>query len=191
MSTYQEDVFAIAELMTGWQHRDLAQWDQMRKLFHDDGTIEISWYKGLFSKFVDASMGMGQSDFRTKHMVASPVVTFNGNKAIVETNAIIVGENVVLGLGCVCHDRFYDRAEKRDGVWKLVNRQAIYDMSYFTFPMGLRELDQEVINRYPREYAALAYVLEKSGFPLKVKPITKGSDEEKALKAEAQAWLAS
>src|SRR6266851_1971608 len=80
-----EDRQSIADLMTGWIHRDLAEWDKLRELFHPDGTIEITWFEGLASDFVDGSMRMGESDFRTKHFISAPVVTFNGNKAIVET----------------------------------------------------------------------------------------------------------
>jgi SnoaL-like domain len=191
MQTYLEDRLSIADLMTGWIHRDLAQWDQLRALFHTDGTIEVTWFEGLASEFIDASMRMGASDLRTKHFIASPVVTFNGNKAIVETNAIIVGENVALGLGCESHNRFYDLIEKRNGVWKIVKRQSVYDMGSFTFPGAPVEIDKEIVARYPREYAPLAYLLEKSGFPVKRLYATKGSALEKTMKAEAQAWLAN
>ena len=191
MQTYLEDRLNIADLMTGWIHRDLAQWDRLRELFHADGTIEVTWFEGLAGKFIDASMRMGASDLHTKHFVASPVVTFNGNKAIVETNAIIVAENVALGLGCESHNRFYDLVEKRNGTWKIVKRQSIYDMGLFTFPGGLVDIDEEVVARYPREYAPLAYLLDKSGFPVKRVFATKGSELEKTMKAEAQVWLAS
>jgi hypothetical protein len=112
------------------------------------------------------SMKMGASDLKTKHVITSPVVTFNGDKAIAETNAIVVGDNAVLGVGCEGHCRFYDRVEKRDGVWKILDRQAIYDMGTFTFPTGFVELDKPTVQKYPREYAPLAYLLEKSGFPV-------------------------
>lgn len=189
MQTYLKDRLEIADLMTGWIHRDLAQWDEMRKLFHADAIIEVTWFEGLASQFIDASMRMGASDLRTKHFIASPVVTFNGNKAIVETNAVIVGENVRLGLGCSCHNRFYDLVEKRDGAWKIVKRQSIYDMGSFSFPTGIVDIDKQVVKRYPREYAPLAYLLEKSGFPVARLFATKGSDLEIAMKAEGQAWL--
>jgi len=189
MQKYLEDRLSIADLMTGWIHRDLAQWDSLRELFHPDGTIEVTWFEGLASEFVDASMRMGASDLRTKHFIASPVVTFNGGKAIVETNAIIIGENVRLGLGCESHNRFYDLVEKRNGAWKIVRRQSIYDMGSFTFPGGLVEIDREIVERYPREYAPLAYLLDKSGFPVKRVFATKRSELEKAMKADGQRWL--
>ncbi len=191
METYLEDRLSIADLMTGWIHRDLAEWDKLRELFHPDGTIEVTWFEGRAADFVDGSMRMGKSDMRTKHFVGSPLVTFNGIKAIVETNAMIVGENASLDLGAIGHNRFYDRVEKRDGRWKIVKRQSIYDMAYFTFPRGVVELDRKLIERHPREYAALAYVLEKGGFPVTRTFATRGSDLEATMKATGQAWLAA
>ncbi len=135
-------------------------------------------------------MKMGGSDFKAKHVITSPVVTFNGDKAIAETNAIVVADHEVLGAGCEGHARFYDRVEKRDGgVWKIVDRQAIYDTCTFTFPTGLVELDKLAVQKYPREYAPLEYLLEKSGFPVNRVYPTKGSDLEKTIKARGQTWL--
>jgi hypothetical protein len=191
MQSYIADRLNIADLMTGWIHRDLGEWDSLRNLFHPDGTIEITWFEGKFTDFVDASMRMGASDLRTKHVIASPVVKFDRNRAIAETNAIIVCENVLLEVGCSVHSRFYDLVEKRDGVWKIVKRHCLYDMGTFTFPRGIVGLDTVTIQRYPREYAPLAYILEKSGFPVTRVFATKGSDQEKAIKTSAQAWLVS
>ena len=190
MSATLQDRQDIADLMTGWIYRDLAEWDQLLELFHDDGVIEVTWFEGLFSQFVEGSKKMGGSDFATKHLIASPVITFNGNRAIVETNAIIIGENTKLGLGCNGHNRFYDLVEKRDGVWRIVKRQSIYDMGNFTFPAGVVEIDQDVVAKYPREYAALAYLLEKSGFPVKRVFATKFSSQEIEMKAAGNQWLA-
>ena len=181
----------LNDLINGWMHRDLGEWAQLRDLFHPDGTIEITWFEGLGSDFVEGSMRMGASDLRTKHLIATPAVTFNAtaNKAILETNAIIIAENVKLNIGCECHNRFYDLAEKRDGVWRLFHRQSVYDMGTFTFPMGPVAIDQSIVAKYPREYAALAYLLEQSGFPLGRVFATRGSELEATMKAEAKRWL--
>jgi hypothetical protein len=187
--SYLEDRLSIADLMTGWIHRDLAEWDQLRNLFHPDATIDITWFAGKASDFVDGSMKMGASDFKAKHVVTSPVVTFKGDKAIAETNAIVVVDNAVLGMGCEGNARFYDRVEKRGGEWKILDRQAIYDSCTFTFPAGFVEIDKRALQKYPREYAPLAYLLEKSGFPVTGVYPTKGSDLEKTIKVKARAWL--
>ena len=191
MQTTASDRQQLNDLMNGWIHRDLGEWAQLRNLFHPDGTIEITWFEGLAGDFVNGSMRMGASDLRTKHLIASPRVTFNvaGNKALLETNAIIIAENVKLKLGCESHNRFYDLAEKRDGDWKLFHRQSIYDMGTFTFPQGIVEIDPATVAKYPREYAALAYLLEKSGSPLGREFATRGSKLEADMKAAGQHWL--
>ncbi|WP_333495754.1 nuclear transport factor 2 family protein [Kluyvera sp. CHPC 1.251] len=193
MQNLNNDRQQLNDLVNGWIHRDLGEWAQLRDLFHPDGTIEITWFEGLASDFVDGSMRMGASDLRTKHLITLPRITFNadGNKATLETNAVIIAENVKLNIGCECHNRFFDLAEKRDGVWKLFHRQSIYDMGTFTFPQGWVEIAQKDIARYPREYAPLAYLLEKSGFPLGRVFATRGSELEAKMKAEGQRWLAA
>jgi hypothetical protein len=101
MQSYLADRLSIADLMTGFMHRDLGEWDNLRKVFTPDGTIEVTWFEGKFTDFVDASMKMGKSDLKTKHFIASPVVTLNGDKAIAETNAIIIGEILCLAWAAV------------------------------------------------------------------------------------------
>lgn len=189
MSTYLQDRLQITELITGWIHRDLGQWERLAGLFHPDGLIEVTWFEGPFAEFIEGSRRMGESDLRTKHLIGTPVVEMNGSRAIVETNAVIVAENVRLGLGCSVHNRFYDLAEKRDGQWKLLKRQSVYDMGGFSFPRGPQPIDAQVLQRYPREYAPLAYLLEKSGFPLGRVFATRGSELESAMKASAHTWL--
>ncbi|MCB8913906.1 nuclear transport factor 2 family protein [Rhodococcus rhodochrous] len=189
MDSYLADRRAIDDLMTGWMRRDLAQWEAMRELFHPDGIIEITWFRGLFTDFVDASARMGTSDLKTKHVITNPAVTFHEDRAIAETNAIVVAENGKLKLGCQSHNRFYDRIEKRNGVWRIVDRRSIYDMGSFTFPCGIVDIDADTAAKYPPEYAALAYLLDKSGFPVAGSFATKGSALEGELKASALQWL--
>ncbi|MBC3840695.1 nuclear transport factor 2 family protein [Streptacidiphilus sp. 4-A2] len=185
-----EDRSAIAALMNGWIHRDLGEWDQLRDLFHPGATIEITWFEGLATDFVDGSARMGASELRSKHLIGAPSITFNGDRALVQTNAMIMAENVALDLGCTAHNRFWDQVEKRDGLWRIVRRQSIYDMSSFSFPGPVQEIDQQVVRRYPREYAALAYLLEKSGYSLAREFPIRGSALEAEIKSAGAAWLA-
>jgi hypothetical protein len=189
MNTRVEDRVAIGDLMTGWMHRDLGEWDQLAEVFHPDATIEISRFKGATGAFVDASRRMGSSDLVTKHLIASPSITFRGDRALVQTNAVLIAENTVLDLGCTAHIRFWDQVEKRDSEWKIVRRQACYDMSALSLVTRLPVIDENAIRRYPREYAALAYLLEKSGFPLVGEFPTRGSALEVAMKSAGRDWL--
>ena len=185
-----EDRAAIADLMTGWIHRDLSEWDLLRDLFHPGATIAITWFDGPATDFVAGSARMGASDLRTKHVIAGPSITFNGDRALVETNAMIIAENTALELGCTAHNRFLDRVEKRDGVWRISHRDSSYDLSYFNFLTKAPEIDEEAVRRFPREYAALAYLLESSGFPIVREFPTRDSALEAEIKAAGTAWLA-
>jgi SnoaL-like domain len=51
MDVRLEDRAEIADLMSGWIHRDLGEWDELRNLFHDDATIEITWFDGTAGEF--------------------------------------------------------------------------------------------------------------------------------------------
>ncbi|KUY62072.1 MULTISPECIES: nuclear transport factor 2 family protein [unclassified Burkholderia] len=190
MQGHIEDHLAISDLMAGWMYRDLASWDNLADLFHPDATIEVTWFEGAVADFIAGSRMMGGSALHTKHLIGQPVIEFNGTKALVETNAIIVADQVVLKLGCAVHNRFYDFVEKRDGMWKIVRRQSIYDMGCFTFPLSIEPIDGDVVERFPPEYAALAYLLEKSGFPVRRVFATRGSALEMDMKQRGAAWLA-
>ena len=62
-------------------------------------------------------------------------------------------------------------------------------MASFTFPLGVVPVDQSTVEKYPREYAALAYLLEKSGFPVQHVFATRGSILEQQMKADGKRWL--
>ena len=65
MQSYLEDRVKIADLINGWMHRDLAQWDELRNLFHPGGTIEVTWFEGAFADFVAGGRGLGAWAART------------------------------------------------------------------------------------------------------------------------------
>jgi hypothetical protein len=184
---------SIQDLVQGWMYRDLSDWERLGTLFHPDGVIEITWFEGLFSDFIQGSMKMGASDLRTKHMIGTPLIEFSADrsKAIAETNAMVIVENIRLNLGATAHARLYDQIERRNGEWKIVKRCCIYDMASFTFPTAPVpvSIDSKYSEEFPREYAALAYLLGKSGFPVKRIFPTRGSQLEKNIKSQAHSWL--
>ena len=80
--------------------------------------------------------------------------------------------------------------KERGRIGSVSHRQSIYDMGIFTFPLGPVEIDSKIAANYPREYAALAYLLEQSGFPLGRVFATRDSELEANMKANAKKWLA-
>jgi hypothetical protein len=191
MKATLQDRQDIADLMTGWIYRDIGDWDQLRALFHPDARIEVTWFEGLATEFVDASIRMGASDLHTKHLISAPVVSFSpdATRAVSETNAVILAENVSLGLGSATYNRLIDRLARRDGVWRILDRQAVYDLSSFTFPAEDVDIDRQALARYPREYAALAYLLDASGYPVQRRFATRGSELERGIRQSAIDWL--
>ena len=130
-----------------------------------------------------------ESELTSKHLIGFPLIVFNGDRAIVETDVQLVSMNATLKLGALGHSRFYDRVERRNGAWKIVHRQGFYDMAGFTFPAGPAEVDAEFVARHPLEYSAIAYLLEKSGHPVNGIFATKGSEAEASARTAAETWL--
>ena len=190
------DRLAIADLMTGWIHRDLGDWDALHDLFTPDATIEITWFRGAARDFVDGSRRMGAGGLRTKHLITAPVVTFSTThpgRAFVETNAAIVAEHPDLCLGTTTHNRFLDRVVAcDDGRWRLARRDSSYDLGHVTYPLGVdaaAPIDRVAMSRFPVEYASLAYLLEAAGFPVTGTFPTRGSDLEAEIRRSGLAWL--
>jgi hypothetical protein len=184
------DIEAIRGLMTGWIHRDSGNWAELLELFHPDATIEVTWFSGLARDFVEGSRRMGESALRAEHLISDPVITFTGDRAVVETNAMIVVENTDLDLGANTHNRFIDQVERRGGVWRIARRDSVYDFSTFAFPYGPVDIDTALARSFPREYAALAYLLIHSGFTVDHFFATRGGDLERSIRANADRWLA-
>lgn len=187
------DKTAISELMTGWINRDLGLWDELEALFTPDATIEITWFRGRAADFVAGSRRMTGSRLRTKHLVTNPVITFAGDRAFAETNAMIVAEHTELALGTATHNRFLDRLVRTEDGWRIAHRDSSYDMGAFTYPYGVAaaaEVDQERLRAFPVEYASLAYLLVEAGFPVEGEFPTRGSQVEARIREAGAAWLA-
>ncbi|GAA1033854.1 MULTISPECIES: nuclear transport factor 2 family protein [Amycolatopsis] len=180
---------AITDLMTGWIHRDREHWDALASLFHDDATLTILWFSGPAKDFVDGSRRMSGGPLRSKHFIGAPVIEASGDRAFVETNAMLVADHLELGLGVTVHNRFLDRVERRDARWRIVRRDSVYDMGGFTYPYGIRPTDDLDPRRHPREYAALAYLLEHSGHQVPDTCPTRFSKREQEILEEGHAWL--
>ena len=184
------DVAEIGELIDGWTFRDTARWEELRRIFHPDGTIEIGWFKGLFSDFVDASAKMNQgSAIRSRHTMARPLLAIRNDRATAETNAILCGVNDELRLGFTVYSRYLDLVERRAGVWKISARNNVFDLAFFSYPCGPVDIDEIKLASHPSEYAPMAYVLEASGYPLTGEKPVRGSKLETGLLRRGREWL--
>jgi len=73
-----------------------------------------------------------------------------------------------------------------DELWHRTRRSS-YDMSYFN--LVPTDFDRASGGDQPHEYAALAQLVSLSGFAIKGRYPTRGSEAERRIKADDLSWL--
>lgn len=112
--------------------RDANDWNGVRACFHPDATIEISWYKGSVEGFIEQARARAATlrpEERGKHWIGNARSWIRGARAVVETDAQI---QIRLRLEGHLFDnitwvRFFDRVERRDGVWRIKHWFCFFD----------------------------------------------------------------
>ena len=194
--TQASDREMIGELMQNWGFwRDQGEWDALRTTFHPEGRIRVTWFSGLFTEFVTTSMEMRKRRSGVKHWIGGSKIDINGDRAIAETNVMIMGRPVLhdVLVDSVAYSRFYDLVEKRDGVWRILEREAIYEKDRVDPVVHgtLVPFDLAKLNAFPPAYRHLAYSLGSSGYTVSADLPTDGSEALERLYARGSAWLGS
>lgn len=180
----------IAALMSAWgSHRDAGRWEPLEELFAPGATLELTWAAVTAAEFVAAARRHSTGPLVSKHVIGNPYVTLAGDRATAETNAVLVNDHRDLDLGAVTHARFLDRLVRTERGWRIAHRVSVYDCSGLTFPSGPTPVDEELIRRFPREYAGLAYLLARSGYQPSDRSPTRGSPREREILAGHATWL--
>jgi hypothetical protein len=100
----------------------------------------------------------------------------------------------VQGVPCdvVCTGRFYDFVEKRDGHWRVLLRQPIYEKDRVDpiDPAARLELDQVALAKFPKGYRHLAYMQSQIGYTVKLDMPQTGPARSTGCMREAKGWLA-
>ena len=186
----------ISELINAWiYHRDRGNWDQLRDTFWPEGTISLSWFDGPFEQFVDAIKEMAEKGIQAKHIVAQPFIKKNGNRAVSEANITLSTRGGIgpLEIDLTTYGRIYDLLEKREGVWRILNRTAIYEKDRMDCvgPSLLFWLANLFINlkKYPKACRYTAFALEKAGLEAAKNIVEDASEELKRLYKKGDDWL--
>jgi hypothetical protein len=102
----------------------------LRSLFHDDATDAHGGYIGSASGFVDWAFGLLRNMERTQHFIGNVLIAINGNRAAGESY-FVANHDLRSPAGdplrMIAAGRYLDPFERRDGVWKIAHRQAVYD----------------------------------------------------------------
>ena len=174
--------------------RDGGFWDRFADVWHDDGRMMATWFRGPAEEFIDVSKAGREGEGSILHFLGGSTVDVSGDRAIAQTRMEIHQRDTVHGelVDVVCFGRFYDFFEKRDGDWGVVLRQPIYEKDRMDVvdPGSTVELDRELLDRFPDGYQHLAYLQTELGFDVKADmPGLKGAEVE-ALYESGEAWLA-
>jgi hypothetical protein len=194
MTPETEDRLAIRDLIENWAVlRDARLWDEFRKVWHEDGVMQATWFQGTADEFIKVSQEGYDKGVRILHFLGGMNIEINANRAIAQTKMTISQRDPVDGVICdvVCTGRFYDFLEQRFSKWGLVLRQPIYEKDRCdpVDPGATLKLDQDILKLYPEGYRHLAYLQHKIGY--KVKRDMPGLDgpELEALYARGKVWL--
>jgi 3-phenylpropionate/cinnamic acid dioxygenase small subunit len=189
----------IEELIYRWaMARDSDDWEALSQCFHEDGEIKISWIRASSDTFVSRSkeMAANRADgMHMKHHITNNWVTVNGNRGFSRCNAILLIRDQFEGVwyDFEGHFRFFDRVEKRDGRWAIVNRTAVYDKDIIKPINDSDPLPEawtpEALAKFPKEAKYLFWWFANKGVICDPELITAYSDAEIALRNECLNWI--
>ena len=194
-----QDKLAIVETVQNWAvWRDAGDWERFKTVWHDDGWMSATWFKGPALAFIEVSQKGFDNGVSILHFLGGTSVDVQGKRAIAQTKMTINQRATVdnTEVDVVCTGRFYDFFEQRNlhgkEVWKIVRRQPIYEKDRMDVvdPSVTLKLDVDLLGQFPEGYRHLAYLQSKVGFKIKRDmPGLKG-DVVQALYARGAQWLA-
>lgn len=189
----------IAELVYRWaMARDSDDWGALRGCFHDDGQIHISWINSTADDFVRRSAAMAAArrpGSHMKHIIATPWVETRGQRGFCRSNAILHIRDCVQGVwfDIESHIRFFDRVERRDGVWRIVDRTALYDKDRIdlvnTGGVPHAFMDEVSTSKHLAAARCLCWWLANKGLEPLTDMIPVYSPEETQLREQCLAWM--
>jgi hypothetical protein len=193
------DEFEVRRVRQVWAFsRDHGEWETMRACFHPDATVLVSWFSGTAQNFMERTVAMAAErgpEERSKHWFGNQRTQIKGDRAILETDAMVLGRDVLDGylFDSTFYVRMYDRVERRQGVWRILRMVVIYDKD---------RLDPVVPGAVPASYFAqvpvkgpesgiafMRFRQTKKGRIVPPDIVLGGTDGERRLKQETEAWL--
>ena len=191
-----DDKNACAELIQAWGlYRDQGRWPQLLSTFTPHGRISVSWFSGSFLEFVDRCRRSFERGQRSKHQIFPSVVRVAADRALAETNVVILVRQKIEGVlvdmtSCA---RFLDRLERTGGSWGIVERTAVYERDRLdpvepseAFERLFKSTDLSV---YPEAYRYMAARLVAAGRALAPVVHHDGCPHTAQLYQRCESWL--
>ena len=124
----QQEITAILyRLARGLDRNDKAL---LASCFHEDATDDHGLFVGPADEFCDWVTGELGKYERTQHLITNINIVIDGDKA--KTEAYFFAHHVIPGetkKDVIAAGRYLDHFERRNGVWKIKHRKAVYDWS--------------------------------------------------------------
>jgi len=191
-----KDKYACAELIQAWGlYRDQGKWPELLATFSSDGQIAVSWFSGGFGEFVDRCRQAFDAGQRSKHQIFPSLVRLARDRAVAETNVIILVRQKIGGVltDMTSFARFLDRLERRSGAWRIAERTAIYERDRLdavepseNFERLFKASDLSI---YPEAYRYMAARLVAAGRALAPVVYRDGSPHTAQLYLRYDTWL--
>jgi len=190
------DKQAWAELIQTWGlYRDQGRWPQLLATFVPEGEISVSWFSGSFREFVDRCRQAFDAGQRSKHQIFPSIVRVTGERALAETNVVILVRQKIAGVlaDMTSYARFLDRLERTDGRWAIVERAAIYERDRLD-PVEPSEAFARLfaapdLSAFPEAYRYMAARLKAAGRALAPVVHHDGAPHTAQLYARYDTWL--
>ena len=190
-----QDQLAISALMQSWAlARDTGDWGKLRATAHPGAAMTTTWFDGSFDAFVESCEVSWRKGSRSQHFLGGTVAEIEGTRAIAQTRMSINVRSLLDGVevDAVCTGRFFDRVEKREGVWRIARRSVIYEKDRIdpVDPTVQLRLDPALLASMPEGYRHLAYIQTRIGYKVKMDmPMLKGPVVQELYRRGAR-WLA-
>lgn len=191
----QDDVSAVTQIvLRERQARDNGWWDRMMATYWPDSVVDVTWYHGDGPGFVNASRKLSSGGVTGKHRLLAPIADIRGNKAHVEVGSRNWSQFQYRGqtININANIRINYRLEKRDGEWRILSMQAIYEHSELTpdAPGEVLDIPASELAKYRPSYAALSWALTQRGLTMSQTEI--GIDQPEGVKAfytDLEKWM--
>jgi hypothetical protein len=194
------DEYAVRRVRDIWAFsRDHGEWETMRACFHPDATVRVLWYSGPVGEFLKRTIKSHEErepGEGSKHWFGNARAWVKGDRALLETDAQVQGRTNFAGhmFDFTLYIRLYDRVERRQGEWRILRMDAIYDKDRLdpvlagTIPVGF--FDGVDLTGPGAAVALMRWRLAKRGGEVPADLPLGGAQSEKRLRAANEAWLA-
>ncbi|WP_179045772.1 nuclear transport factor 2 family protein [Sphingobium lactosutens] len=99
-------------------------------VFHPDATDDHGGFKGSAAEFVDWVVELLPTMERTQHLIGNVLIDVAGDHAVGEA-CFMANHDMKNAQGqpirMIAAGRYLDRFERREGLWKIAHRHAVYD----------------------------------------------------------------